>query len=132
MLKEAEVGLKHTRECVAIEVDTSLPGLRVKQVLERLKEMRGLPASITVDNGPEFAGRAYAVQQRHHPVVAVPMDGGNRCEFSVSTKELTRRRAEEPQLCEALHQGRKQAHLTFSGVPRMGAEELRYESPRPQ
>ncbi|ANA35842.1 IS3 family transposase ISDet2 [Ralstonia mannitolilytica] len=45
----------YTRECLVIEVDTSLPGLRVKQVLERLKEMRGLPASITVDNGPEFA-----------------------------------------------------------------------------
>ncbi|WP_196301981.1 IS3 family transposase, partial [Ralstonia solanacearum] len=47
----------YTRECLVIEVDTSLPGLRVKQVLERLKEMRGLPASITVDNGPEFAGK---------------------------------------------------------------------------
>jgi len=47
----------YTRECLAIEVDTSLPGLRVKQVLERLKEMRGLPSSITVDNGPEFAGK---------------------------------------------------------------------------
>ncbi|MBR8434941.1 transposase family protein [Burkholderia cenocepacia] len=47
----------YTRECLAIEVDTSLPGLRVQQVLERLKEMRGLPASITVDNGPEFAGK---------------------------------------------------------------------------
>lgn len=44
-----------TRECLAIEVDTSLPVQRVKQVLERLREMRGLPASITVDNGPEFA-----------------------------------------------------------------------------
>jgi putative transposase len=32
--------------------------LRVKQVLQRLGEMRGLPASITVDNGPEFAGKA--------------------------------------------------------------------------
>ena len=48
---------KSSEACVAIEVDTSLPGLRVKQVLERLKEMRGLPASITVDNGPEFAGK---------------------------------------------------------------------------
>ncbi|ARL38796.1 transposase [Burkholderia pseudomallei] len=47
----------YTRECLAIEVDTSLPGLRVQQVLDRLKEMRGLPASITVDNGPEFAGK---------------------------------------------------------------------------
>jgi putative transposase len=47
----------YTRECLAIEVDTSLPVLRVKQVLERLREMRGLPSSITVDNGPEFAGK---------------------------------------------------------------------------
>ncbi|MFP3801312.1 IS3 family transposase [Paraburkholderia sp. SIMBA_027] len=47
----------YTRECLAIEVDTSLPGQRVKQVLERLREMRGLPRSITVDNGPEFAGK---------------------------------------------------------------------------
>ena len=48
----------YTRECLAIEVDTSLPGLRVTQVLQRLAEMRGWPRSITVDNGPEFAGRA--------------------------------------------------------------------------
>ncbi len=47
----------YTRECLAIAVDTSLPGQRVKQVLERLREMRGLPGSITVDNGPEFAGK---------------------------------------------------------------------------
>ncbi|MCG1019687.1 DDE-type integrase/transposase/recombinase [Mycetohabitans sp. B4] len=47
----------YTRECLAIEVDTSLPGLRVKQVLERLRERRDLPASITLDNGPEFAGK---------------------------------------------------------------------------
>ncbi|KVE25814.1 integrase [Burkholderia singularis] len=43
----------YTRECLAIEADTSLPGLRVQQVLEWLNEVRGLPASITVDNGPE-------------------------------------------------------------------------------
>nr|WP_282434925.1 DDE-type integrase/transposase/recombinase [Burkholderia ambifaria] len=47
----------YTRECLVIEVNTSLPDLRVQQALERLKEMRGLPASITVDNGPEFAGK---------------------------------------------------------------------------
>jgi putative transposase len=41
----------------AIEVDTSLPGRRVVSVLERLAESRGLPQSMTVDNGPEFAGK---------------------------------------------------------------------------
>nr|WP_155638716.1 DDE-type integrase/transposase/recombinase [Burkholderia territorii] len=47
----------YTRECLVIEADTSLPCLRVQQMLERLKETRDLPASISVDNGPEFAGR---------------------------------------------------------------------------
>ncbi len=47
-----------TKECLAIEVDTSLPGRRVISVLERLAESRGLPRSVTVDNGPEFAGKA--------------------------------------------------------------------------
>ena len=48
----------YTRECLALEVDTSLPGLRMAHVLKRIAVMRGLPRSITVDNGPEFAGRA--------------------------------------------------------------------------
>ena len=40
-----------SRECPAIEVDTSLRGARVVGVLERLAETRGLPEVITVDNG---------------------------------------------------------------------------------
>lgn len=46
-----------TRECLALEVDTSLTGTRVVAVLERLADLRGLPQSITVDHGPEFEGR---------------------------------------------------------------------------
>lgn len=47
-----------TRECLAIEVDTSLPGARVVEALERIIFMRGeKPRSITIDNGPEFTGR---------------------------------------------------------------------------
>jgi len=55
-----------TRECLAIEVDTSLPGLRVTRVLDRLAAVRGLPNAIVLDNGPEFAGKvldAWAYQQ---------------------------------------------------------------------
>ena len=47
-----------TRECVAIEVDRSLPGLRVVRVLDRLAETIGLPEVLVMDNGPEFNGRA--------------------------------------------------------------------------
>jgi putative transposase len=58
-----------TRECLAIEVDTSLPGGRVVEVLEWLRDLRGLPASITVDHGPEFKGRlldAWAYERGAH------------------------------------------------------------------
>jgi putative transposase len=48
----------YTRECPAIEVDTSLGGIRVVQVLEQLAETRGLPQVITMDNGPEFTSKA--------------------------------------------------------------------------
>ena len=47
-----------TRECLAIEVDRSLPGARVVRVLEHLRITIGLPRAIVMDNGPEFAGRA--------------------------------------------------------------------------
>jgi len=43
-----------SREVLWIETDTSLPAKRVIRVLEALKEMRGLPKMIRVDNGPEF------------------------------------------------------------------------------
>ena len=42
------------RESLAIEVDTSLPSLRVIRVLDQLIAQRGKPANIRCDNGPEF------------------------------------------------------------------------------
>lgn len=42
------------RESLAIEVDTSLPALRLIRVLERIIEQRGKPACLRTDNGPEF------------------------------------------------------------------------------
>ena len=48
----------YSREAIATEVDTSLPGVRVVRVLERVAQTRPLPAMIVCDNGPEFTGRA--------------------------------------------------------------------------
>ena len=42
------------RESLAIEIDTSLPSLRVTRVLNRIVEQRGKPANLRSDNGPEF------------------------------------------------------------------------------
>jgi putative transposase len=43
-----------TRECLAIEVATSLPSSRVVRVLDAIVWQYGLPATLRVDNGPEF------------------------------------------------------------------------------
>jgi putative transposase len=48
-----------TRECVAMEVDSCLPGQRVTRVLEWAIAQRGKPASIRCDNGPEFTSRHF-------------------------------------------------------------------------
>jgi|APCry1669193181_1035450.scaffolds.fasta_scaffold54218_2 putative transposase len=42
------------RESLAVEVDTSLPALRVKRVLDAIAAKRGMPANVRSDNGPEF------------------------------------------------------------------------------
>lgn len=47
----------YSRECLALEVDTSIGGQRVCRVLQRLKDQRGLPRVIGSDNGPEFRSR---------------------------------------------------------------------------
>lgn len=44
----------YTRECLAIEVDTSLPAARVVRVLDALCQRYGTPETLRIDNGPEF------------------------------------------------------------------------------
>lgn len=46
-----------TKESLAIVADTSIIGLRVAHELDQVIAARGAPSSISVDNGPEFAGR---------------------------------------------------------------------------
>ena len=50
-----------TRECLAIEVATSLTAERVIAVLERLFAQYGTPQILRSDNGPEFIARALKV-----------------------------------------------------------------------
>lgn len=47
-----------SRECLTIEVEQSIPGKHVVRVFDRLKDLRGLPVNIMLDNGPEFISRA--------------------------------------------------------------------------
>lgn len=45
------------REALIIEIDTSLPTARVIRVLEQLKQTRGLPLYLRVDNGTELTSQ---------------------------------------------------------------------------
>lgn len=40
----------YTRECLALEVDTSLPGIRVARTLNQIVQQRGRPNGIVLDN----------------------------------------------------------------------------------
>lgn len=53
-LKILTVGDDFTRECLAIEVGTSLPSAKVITVLDRLIEKEEGPEFLRMDNGPEF------------------------------------------------------------------------------
>jgi putative transposase len=58
-----------TRECICLEADRAMTGMKVAQALERAKaEQRSLPASITVDNGTEFCSRALEAWVMAHGV----------------------------------------------------------------
>lgn len=49
---------QHTRESLAMEIDTSISSQRVIRVLNRICEEYGYPERIRMDNGPEFTSKA--------------------------------------------------------------------------
>jgi putative transposase len=66
----------YTREALALEVDTSLPGSRVVGVLERLRGERPLPTQLVLDNGPELISRALEQWAHDHTVALHFIDPG--------------------------------------------------------
>jgi putative transposase len=57
----------YTRECLALEVDTSLPSRRVTRALAEIIDRRGAPVAIRSDNGPEVSSRhflAWCIEKR--------------------------------------------------------------------
>jgi len=65
-----------TREALALEVDTSLPGRRVVRVLDRLLGERERPAQVVLDNGPELISRALEEWAHQHAVALHFIDPG--------------------------------------------------------
>jgi putative transposase len=48
-----------TRECLWIEVDSSLSSRRITRVLDWIIQQRGVPEMLRCDNGPEFTSRHF-------------------------------------------------------------------------
>lgn len=65
-----------TRECLALEADTSLSSGRVTRVLDRLIEERGRPESVRSDNGPEFTSRHMLAWAEEREIVLVHIQPG--------------------------------------------------------
>jgi len=85
----------YNREMLHIESDLSLPTVRLIRVLEYLREFRGLPQMIRVDNGPEFISHKLDMWCREHKISLAfiqpgkPMQNGfvERCNGNIR-KEL--------------------------------------------
>lgn len=56
-------------ECLAIEIDTSLPSGRVIRTLERLCAQRGYPKCLRTDNGPEFLADKIGDRAKRHGIL---------------------------------------------------------------
>jgi transposase InsO family protein len=71
-----------TRECLALETDTSLPSRRITRVLQRVIGQRGAPQFLRSDNGPEMSSRHYLAwcSERHIATIHIqpgkPMQNG--------------------------------------------------------
>ena len=65
------------REVLSIEIDFSLPALRVIRVLNDLIAWRGTPQSIRVDNGPEFISQVLTMWCEDHQIKLQFIQPGN-------------------------------------------------------
>ena len=66
----------HNRECLRIEIGTSLPSARVIEVLDQLKQTRGLPKRLRLDNGPEFISHGLKQWAKNNQVELVHIQPG--------------------------------------------------------
>ena len=82
-----------TRECLALEVDTSFASRRVTRVLDAVAQQRGLPQMIRCDNGPELTSRhflAWCVERKIeivHIQPGKPMQNGRLESFNGRLRE---------------------------------------------
>ncbi|MEL7568847.1 MAG: IS3 family transposase [Bacillota bacterium] len=65
-----------TRECLALEVDSSITGRKVAAALNRIAIFRGMPQEILTDNGSEFTSNVMNAWAYDHKVEHIFIDPG--------------------------------------------------------
>jgi putative transposase len=73
----------YNREMLTMEIASSIPAARVIRVLDHLKESRGLPERIRVDNGPEYISKALASWAERSKVELVFIEPGKPTQNSL-------------------------------------------------
>ncbi|WP_289032246.1 IS3 family transposase, partial [uncultured Paraglaciecola sp.] len=66
----------YNREGLAIDVDLSMPSLRVIRSLEQVIEWRGKPAAIRCDNGPEYISNQLITWANQHQITILYIQPG--------------------------------------------------------
>lgn len=66
----------YTRECLALEVDTSFASRRVTRVLDQVIGERGTPGRIRCDNGPELTSRHFIAWCRSRKIELLHIQPG--------------------------------------------------------
>ncbi len=66
----------YTRECLALEVETSFASRRVTRTLDQAITQRGRPQRIRCDNGPEFTSRHFLAWCLEHRIELVHIQPG--------------------------------------------------------
>jgi len=73
----------YNRECLSIDVEISIPTKRVIRTLERIKEQRGLPKEIRIDNGPEYISHALLKWAHDNEIVLTYIQPGKPTQNSL-------------------------------------------------
>jgi putative transposase len=66
----------YTRECLALEVDTSFASRRVTRVLDAIIAERGIAGAIRCDNGPEFTSRHFLAWAMERQIEVIHIQPG--------------------------------------------------------
>ena len=119
-----------SRECLAIEVDTSLSGQRVVRTLDAIASVRGYPETIVLDNGTELTSLAMLCWARdrrvrlHFIQPGKPAQNASRRELQ---RSLSRRVPERTRVLNARRSPR--AHRRMA--PRLQREPTTSSPPKP-